>query len=312
MSGEATVTKRERVTAALNGGEVDRVPMSFWHHFGGNEVGWASMARAHAEYHETFDFDFIKVMNDNPYVDGPAGEIRAAADFRRLREVDLAATSMAPCVGGVRDLREAVGDDVMMVCTIFGAFSAVDKLSGRRGAKVILEDPEAVREALKPIAENLAKFGQDIVQAGADGIFLACQSSKGVLPDGMYADLILPADRTICEAVASAPFNMAHICGAQNDFDLLCELPVHALNWADRTAGPALADARAKTDRCLVAGIDHSRLFTGEYALADLREETRDALAQGGRTRYMLGAGCSVPNDVPAEVLLTIRDAARA
>jgi len=306
------MTKRERVAASLRGAEVDRVPMSFWHHFGGNEVGWSSMARAHAEFFEKFDLDFIMVMNDNPYVDSNAGPIQSASDFRKLGSVDLAKTAMAPAVGGVRDLREMVGNDVMMICTIFGSFSAVDKLSGRRGAEVIPEDPESIREGLKSISESLARFAADIIEAGADGIFLAAQSSKGVLPDGLYEDLIHPCDVTICEGAAAGAFNMAHICGKENDFDLLCNLPVHALNWADRTAGPTIPEARQKTDKCLVAGIDHSRLFTDEFTLDDLRSEARDAMGQGGKTKYIFAAGCSVPNDVPAEVLETLRDEARA
>jgi len=304
------MTKRERVAAALAGNDVDRVPMSFWHHFGGNEVGWAPMARAHAQYYEKFDFDFIKIMNDNPYADSNAGEIRSASDFRGLGKVDLAATSMAPAIGGVRDLRDMVGDDVMMICTIFGAFATVDKLSGRRGAEVTQEDSEAVREGLKWIAENLAKFTVDVIEAGADGIFLAAQASGGALPGDMYEDLMKPADTQICEAASAGVFNMAHICGNPNGFDALHDLPVHALNWADRTAGPSLSEARKKTDKCLAGGIDHSRLFTGEFVLDDLRSEVRDALEEGGKSKYILAAGCSVPNDVSEDVLFAIRDEA--
>ena len=305
------MTKRERVMAALAGGEVDRVPLSFWHHFGGDEVGWSSMARAHARYYEKFDFDFVKVMNDNPYVDSSAGRIGCPDDLRKLGGLDLAATSMAPAVAGVRELRAMVGDDVLMICTVFGAFATVDKLCGRQGARMIQEAPEAIREGLKSIGPNLAKFASDIIGAGADGIFLAAQSSSGVLPDGMYEDLIKPTDLLICEGASGGAFNMVHICGSQNDFGLFLDYPVHALNWADRTAGPTIAEARQRTEKCLVAGVDHSRLSSGDFTLGGLRAEVRDALAQGGRRKYMLGAGCSVPNDVPAEVLIALRDAAR-
>lgn len=304
------MTKRQRVAAVLNGEAVDRVPMSFWHHFGGNEVGWTQMAKAHARFYEKFDFDFIKIMNDNPYADTEAGEIGSAADFRSLGEVDLSKTAMAPAIGGVRDLRDMVGDDVMMICTIFGAFATVDKLSGRRGAEVTQEDPEAVKEGLKWIAANLARFARDVIDAGADGIFLAAQASGGALPGDMYEELMKPADLQICEAASAGAFNMAHICGNPNGFDVYKDLPVHALNWADRTAGPTISEARAKSDKCLVGGIDHARLFTGEFTLDDLKREVREALEQGGKEKYILAAGCSVPNDVPADVLFAIREAA--
>lgn len=295
------MTKRERVAAALSGGKVDRVPRCFWHHFGGNEIGWSSMAEAHERFFRAYGLDFIKMMNDNPYVDTNAGAIHSAADFRRLGKADLAATSMAPMIGGVRDLRERVGGDVMMICTIFGAFSTVDKLSGRRGAEVIAQDPESIREGLKRIGENLAAFAAAVIKAGADGIFLASQSSKGVLPDGMYEDVIKPADIAILSGAQGGAFNMAHICGEQNDFALYLDYPVHALNWADKTAGPSLAEARRMTDKCLAGGIDHTTV--NQETPDALRAEVANALAEGGAKKYILAAGCSVPNDIAPERL---------
>ena len=301
------MTKRERVAAALSGADVDRVPRCFWHHFGGNEIGWRSMASAHEAFYRKYDFDFIKMMNDNPYVDANAGLIETAKDFRKLGKVDLASTSMAPMVGGIQDLRNRVGHDVMMVCTIFGAFSTVDKLCGRRGGEVILQDPEAVRQGLKQIGENLAEFAGAAIQAGADGVFLASQSSKGVLPDGMYADLLKPAELRILEGAAKGVFNMVHICGEENDFGMYLDYPAHALNWADKTAGPSIAVARGLTDKCLVGGIDHTTC--NEKSPDDLRAEVRQALAEGGKKKYILAAGCSVPNEIAEERLKALAEA---
>lgn len=298
------MTKRERMSAALSGEKADRVPRCFWHHFGGNEIGWRGMASAHEAFYRKYDFDFIKMMNDNPYVDSKAGSISAAKDFRKLGKVDLAATSMAPMIGGVKDLRSRVGDDVMMICTVFGAFSTVDKLSGRRGGEVIREDPESIRKGLDVIGENLAAFARAVVDVGADGIFLASQSSKGVLPGGMYADLLKPAELQILDGAAKGVFNMVHICGDENDFGMYLDYPVHAFNWADKTAGPTIAEARKLTDKCLAGGIDHTTV--NEKPPDELREAVRQALAEGGETKYILAAGCSVPNEIAEERLMAL------
>ena len=303
------MTKRERIAAALAGEPVDRVPCCFWHHFGGNETGWAPMARAHQSYDERFDFDFIKVMNDTPYVDTNAGSLATPWAFRRLGKVDLSATSMAPQIGGLRQLRDAVGDDVMMICTVFGAFATVNHLSGRRGAEAIAEDEGGVREGLKRIADNLADFAAAAVAAGADGIFLASQSSKGVLPDGQYEEMIKPFDLRILEGAEAGVFNVVHVCGRESDFGLFLDYPVHAVNWDDRAAGPSIAEAKGLTDKCLLGGIDHTTV--ADAPVEDVREQVRDAIRQGGGTNFILTGCCSVPNDISAERLLALRDAAR-
>ena len=304
------MTKRERIEAALSGEEVDRVPVCFWHHFYGNDIAWDSMALAHHRYFEEFDFDFIKVMNDNPYADTQAGGLNNPADFRRLGKVDLAATAMAPAIGGVSKLRELVGPDVHLVCTVFGPYAAVDRLSGRRGPEFIAADADAIREGLKHIAENLAKFCRDVVKAGADGVFLSVQGSKGNLPEGQYREIIRPFDLEICNAAKDAPFNILHICGEQIDFDNYLDYPFQAFNWADRTAGPSLAEPREKTDRCLIGGVAHSD-FAENASLEELRDQVRDAISQAGRKKYIVGGGCSVPNDIASERLIALRDAAR-
>ena len=304
------MTKRERIDAALSGGEVDRVPVCFWHHFFGDEIAWNSMAEAHYRYFKEFDFDFIKIMNDNPYVDTRAGRLEGPADFRRLGKVDLAGTSMAPAIGGVRKLRELVGADVHLVCTVFGPYAAVDRLTGRRGPEFVAADPDGMREGLKRIAENLADFCREVVEAGADGIFLSVQGSRGIFPEGQYAELFRPFDLEVCDAVKDAPFNILHICGEQIDFDNFLDYPFQAFNWADRTAGPSLAEAREKSDRCFIGGVAHVD-FAANAPLDELREQVRDAISQAGRRKYIVGGGCSVPNDIAPERLIALRDAAR-
>ncbi len=249
-------------------------------------------------------------MNDNPYADTAAGRIDEPADFRRLGKVDLAGTSMAPAIGGVRELRELVGPDVHLVCTIFGPYATVDKLSGRRGAEFAAADADSIREGLKAIAENLAHFSREVVKAGADGVFMSVQASKGVLPEGLYPALFRPFDLEICNAVKNEPFNILHICGDEIDFDNFLDYPFQAFNWADRTAGPSLAEARSKTDRCLIGGVAHWE-FAVSATLEELQAQVRDAIAQAGRERYIVGGGCAVPNDIAPERLIALRDAAR-
>ena len=56
-----TLTKRERVDAALNGRTVDRPPVSAWQHFIPEERDSESLAAAHLRFFDTYDWDWLKV-----------------------------------------------------------------------------------------------------------------------------------------------------------------------------------------------------------------------------------------------------------
>src|SRR5207245_11573008 len=60
-----TMTKAERVTAALKGKEVDRVPFSFWGHHPPGDRTPEGQAAIHLELHQTYDLDFMKLMFHN-------------------------------------------------------------------------------------------------------------------------------------------------------------------------------------------------------------------------------------------------------
>ena len=67
MSFVDEMTKTERVMAAVNGDEVDRVPVCFWHHFRPEGSG-RRLAEATFNFFEaTFDLDILKIMPDIPY-----------------------------------------------------------------------------------------------------------------------------------------------------------------------------------------------------------------------------------------------------
>ena len=59
-----TMTKVERVRAALAGAEVDRPPFSVWYHFGLQHAPAERTAQVHVEFFEAYNLDWLKVMND--------------------------------------------------------------------------------------------------------------------------------------------------------------------------------------------------------------------------------------------------------
>src|SRR5258708_3145489 len=67
VRGAAAMTSKERVDRALRGEDVDRAPISLWHHFGLEKDGPKRHAAATLEFHNNYGTDLVKVMSDFPY-----------------------------------------------------------------------------------------------------------------------------------------------------------------------------------------------------------------------------------------------------
>ena len=55
------MNKIERVATVLEGKWPDRLPVSFWYHFGPDSVSGTKSIEAHIRHVETYDVDFGKV-----------------------------------------------------------------------------------------------------------------------------------------------------------------------------------------------------------------------------------------------------------
>ncbi len=58
------MNKKERMMTVLSGRRADRVPASFWHHFGPDEIEGDACVQAHLDYYRETGVDFIKIMSD--------------------------------------------------------------------------------------------------------------------------------------------------------------------------------------------------------------------------------------------------------
>jgi uroporphyrinogen decarboxylase len=173
----------------------------------------------------------------------------------------------------------------------------------------------AVKKAIDAMSETIAEFARLCIEAGADGIFLSVRDdwvdrpANGV---GTYDQLVRPVDLRILEAAARGTFNVLHVCGRPLDLDAFGRYPVHVINWADREAGPSIADARDRVRPAIAAGVNNLG------ALADgtpeqCAEEVRDALRQAAGRPMIVAPGCTYdPNRVPPANLEAVVATARA
>lgn len=327
------MNKIERVLAVLEGRYPDRPPLSFWYHFPPPCVAGAAAVEAHVRHVERFDLDFLKIMDDNRYprIDLPEGLVRHAADLDRLTVLQGDEGTFSQQLELIAQLAQRFAGQLLMITTIFNAWTTLrlltappaekhgpPKLGGgvdprdERMWQLLRESPEALARGLDTIAASLANFCTRCIDAGANGIFLSVRDDWVDTPQngtGHYNALVRPADLKILAGAERGVFNMLHVCGQAVDFSRFAEYPVHAVNWADRYAGPPLS-AVAKTMRpAICGGLDNlGTLATGSPE--DCQREVADAIRQVAPRPLIVAPGCTFdPDTVPAANLDAVRQA---
>ena len=294
------MTRTERVQATVNGVELDRIPVCFWHHFQPEGSGRAMAEATLRFFDDEFDLDIAKVMPDLPYP-FPKQSISSVEDWRLIEPIDsLRSRYFRERAEAVALLRDALGYDTPVIMTIFSPLA--EAMYAARDREQFLahmrEHPVVIHEALATIAENLAAHARDVIDAGADGIFFALQGcSRSVMTEQQYKEFGRPYDLIALRGASSGWLNILHVHGEKDlMFDQALDYPVQVLNWSDRITGPSLREARVKTSKCLMGGWNEfGALHQGPED--QIEAEAKDALAQTGGRKFILANGCSVPDD---------------
>jgi len=331
--------KRERVEAALTGKPVDRVPVSAWGHLLTAEVRGADLSKATLKWARDYDWDWIKV---NPRATVFAEGFGARFDLKTyygvfpkltaptrpftlddLKPGDPGQGSWAEHVELVSSLKKGLGE-VPFVQTLFSPASVLGFLVGRPAAttqsevaqnhadtllNLIRTQPKVAHQALDLIAAGLEKLAKAFVEAGADGVFFAITklAREGALTPAEFEEFGKPYDLRVLKAVASARFNILHLCGPRVHWENAVDYPVRALNWASVGQGNlSVAEAKKTTDLALIGGLDEVGVIQSGTP-SEVEASARQALASAGSTKFLLAPGCCVEPDVPVENLKALR-----
>ncbi|MCP4592884.1 MAG: hypothetical protein GY842_19280 [bacterium] len=316
--------------AVLEGRQPDRCPVSFWHHFAPHQRYGSDAAQAHLDHLRRYDLDFLKIMNDNgvPRI----GEIRTMEDLAASEAFSGDEPEFARQLELIETLAAELRGEVLLTTTVFNAWTTLRRLVKPQGRSTpprlephedvastiirlfLAQDRNLVRRALATLGESLARFASRCLQAGADGVFLSVRddwvdSAPGT--EGTYDDLVRPTDLQILEAASGGRFNVLHVCGRAVGFETFARYPVHVLNWADRAAGPSIAQARDQVAPALCGGVDNLGVLA-DGTPEDCTAQVRDAVAQAGDRPILIAPGCTYdPQRVSSENLQAMCDAAR-
>lgn len=306
-----------RVERALAGEATDRPPIALWRHFPEDDQHADKLAAHTLAWQKRWGFDLVKFMPSGTYgvedfgavsvwkeqPNGARTVVKPAVvrteDWAAIRDLDVRRGSYGRQNEALRSAARELGGSVPILQTVFSPITTARKLSTDRLYADLRRSPDAVHRALRVITDVTIRFALDALDAGAHGVFFATQqASWRILNADEFARFGRAYDLEVFAALkGKARLNMLHAHGDDVMFDTLATYPVEMLNWHDRTAEPDLRGACPRFPGVLVGGVNEY----GALQRSDLHgvaSEVRDAIAQTGGKRLILGPGCVVPISV--------------
>ncbi len=324
----AHITRHERLKAAIRGEVVDRPPVALWRHFPGDDHDPAELAASTLAFQRQYDYDFVKVTPASSFCvrdwgaadhwlgnregtrEYTARPVQLPDDWRALRPLDPEQGALGDQLRCLALLHEVLGTEVPFIQTIFNPLSQAKNLAGQRlMLSHLRQNPDALHAALDVITDTTAHFIAAARRRGIAGIFLAVQhASYELLSEQEYREFGQAYDRRLLEAADGLWLNVLHLHGERVMFDLLAGYPVHVVNWHDRETPPSLRDALPRVRGAVLGGLRQwETMLRG--GPDDVRREARDAAAQTGGRRFILGTGCVTPITAPWANLRAAREA---
>ena len=316
------MNKKERVAAAFKGLETDHPAVCMWKHvppeYWDNDERFAEVQVRFL--HDT-DVDFMKLSGDK-YFGWPAPvlkDIENPANLLRIKPLGPDHPFIRGQIERTKKVVKALGGECPAIYLIFAPLSYIRLQIGYpKMMRFIRENPEAMKYACQVVAEDVKLIVQGVIQeAGADGIFFSAQNGEvNRFTAEEYRDWVMPSDKTVLDYANSlSEMNAIHFCAWE-------EMPNRLSVWQDYKA-PVVSWSRffdimdireaKKHFGCTVwGGFDNrsgSLLYTADRAA--IEKEVESMIAQGGKSGYILGADCSIHDELPEERIRWVVEKAR-
>jgi uroporphyrinogen decarboxylase len=312
-------THRERITSAIEGAHLDRVPVALWRHFPVDDQNPNHLARAIIDFQDRYDFDLIKVTPSSSFclrdwgaVDvwrgNPEGTreygdrvIQSPADWHSLRWLDPHKGHLAEQLECNRILRSHYNTDTPILQTIFSPLSQAKNLAGQTSLLVHLRtNPEDLMAALEIITKSTIDFISACYDQKIDGIFYAIQHAQfGLLSREEYLQFGLRYDRILTELISQQfPINIVHLHGEHVMFSEVAKLSASILNWHDRSENPDLSVGQDQFSGAVCGGLQQwNSMVLGTPET--IEQEALQAIHATQGQRFILGTGCVLPITAP-------------
>ena len=322
------MTKTERIKALLDGKKLDTQAINLWKHFPPYDEDPKELVKKLIQFQDRFQWDFVKVTyqglwtvqdwgtqtkwpeRDNvwPETCSTVGVvtdlgIKHDEDWTKLKVLPMDQGKIADSIAAAKGAVEHFKGEVPVVVTLFNPLTTAAKMAGDKTLVHMRRSPDEFRKGLEVIGETTINVVKEMVKLGVDGIFLASQlGTYDKMSVAEYEEFGRPYDLAMLDAAKDLWFNIMHMHGNAPMFDLMEKYPVQAINWHDQIVDVSLADARKKSDKLLIGGVEELKVL-GTATDEELKAHFQAAMDQVPDGRLMLAPGCCVPLYVPEDRL---------
>jgi uroporphyrinogen decarboxylase len=240
--------------------------------------------------------------------------VKEPEDYEKLEVLDPRRDGRMPVVlDGVgimcKELR-----DVAVFPGLFGPLTVATHVRGMQEAmKDIILNPDLLQKGLETVTETLKELAVQMINEGADGIFMAVtRGSAELVTKQQYLDFGKEYDLELIKGIKKAGGEvMLHVCGYEPFLDIFSEYPAEILNYWDKSGSPGSELGYVKREYgdkiCIATGLDQTRtLLFGTPA--DVEKEVKEAIEKGGKG-FILCSGCEVSPASPEENLKAVSEA---
>jgi len=320
----------QRIEAAIAGTETDRVPVALWRHFPVDDQDPGKLAAHTLAYQRAWDFDLVKFMPSGTYgiedwgaktaFEGAENGARVVkqvglqepGDWLRLAKLDVRKGVYGAQNAALATAAKELKGTAPILQTVFSPLTTARKLAGEATLQHLRQHPEALEAGLKTITEVTIAFGEEALKAGAHGFFFATQlATTDVLTPAEYDRFGKRWDLEFFAAFKGRTrVDMLHLHGMNPMFDALAGYPVGLVNWHDRLTAPTLKAGAGRFKGAVVGGVEELGLLV-KGSEAEVRAQVRDAIAQTGGRRLLVGPGCVAGIAAPEQNIRAVIEEAR-
>lgn len=329
------LSKRDLLNATFDCKEVDKVPIGFWHHFilgkeqfqgVGNQDIQKRAIEGHKKYYDLIKPDMMKLMNEGfmGYPPIMNNDLKTADDLLKIKSIDENDPWFTEQVAHVKKLVDLFGTEVMTFYNVFAPVQVIRirlefyDLDFERFVYLAENFPEelsiAGREIEKDLKRLLCKLFEE---TKLDGIYYCVQNIQSTMYDkDTYDRYIRPSEIELLEyANTLSDYNILHVCGYahhKNNMEYYKDYVAKAYNWAVFTEGVSLTEGKKFFGgKCVLGGFDNNKgtlIDTGSKE--EISTYVKELIQENGYNGYVLGADCSIPNDISDERIKWIQEAA--
>ncbi len=314
--------RKERLHALLQGEEIDRVLCAFWHHYAPEFAYGEASVKAHLDFFRSAACDIFKVMNEHMFrIDET---IEKASDWRKVSRIPFENGPYPGLIEEAKAIRKALPADLPLFATVHGvlvsAYHATDKPGNfvnpdNKVSRHLREDPESVEKGLEVVASSLCELCDRLIDAGMDGIFYAALGGEDYRFDAPFFEAhVKPWDKMVIDHIRKkGALSILHICKPHVRLPVYQGIDADIINWDVHDCPYGLSEGRKLfPSKTLLGGFDDRSGILVEGEKGEIEQEASRIVAEVGRRRFILGADCTLPEDVAPWRIETVVHKARS